>query len=798
MSKRAFKNKKNIVKTTEFYKGTSKWLIIVESPSKCSKIEYFLGTDYKCIASKGHIRSIEGLKSIDKKNNYNPLFSIIPEKSGHIDVMRKIIDLYPKDKIILASDDDREGEAIAWHICELFDIPININNRIVFHEITKNAVLSAISNPIKINMGLVYAQHARQVLDILVGFKISPVLWKYLYNNKDNSLSAGRCQTPALRLVYDNEMKKRNGTGIEMKYKVTGKFFSHNLDFDLSTDFLKKEQALEFLEKSKNHEHMLTLGSQKESYKSPPQPFNTSDLLQIASNVLHLSPTETMKYCQILYQDGEITYMRTESKKYSSKFLDESKKYITSQWGDEYIGELETIENKNENNPHEAIRVTHIDKNELYNAEGKLAALYKLIWKNTVESCMPKAKYHVYEAKITAPNKLFYKKNVEIPIFLGWRKVLEKNSETVSDKQNNENGLLFFLQTIIKSQKPVNYNSIECILSFYNKHSHYTEASLIKELEDIGIGRPSTYAMLVHTIQERGYVKRTDIEGEKHTCIDYVLSSKGIQEMKKEKIAGNEKNKLLIQSTGIIVAEFLTKNFEELFSYDYTKTMEHKLDIISNNSTENIVKWYDLCKECETTIKKLLEPVSKISKTAYKIDDTHDLIFVKFGPAIRNTLSDGNIEYKSVKKDFNIDLEKMKNGEYTLSDLMESEERLLGKYEGEDIYLKTGRYGNYVEWGKNKKNIDEIKKPFSEITLNDVLQDSEKKTSKPTSNKIIRVLNDEFSVREGKYGPYVFYQPAGSPKPKFLDIKKFRFGFTTCEIDVLLNWLCETYNINQT
>jgi DNA topoisomerase-1 len=457
--------------------NTAEYLIIVESPSKCKKIEEYLGMNYCCIASKGHIRSIHNLKSIDIKNNFQITFEEITEKKSHIEFMKKIIARFSKNNIILATDDDREGEAIAWHICKVFDLSIDDTKRIIFHEVTKPALLKAVENPIKINMNLVYAQHSRQILDLLVGFKISPVLWKYIYKNKENSLSAGRCQTPALRLVYDNEMERKEEL-LEKKYKITGEFFQYQkkgILFHLSKEFEKESEVFNFLEKTKDFEHIFKIESPVVITKSPPKPFNTSSLLQTASNILHMSPKETMSLCQQLYQDGHITYIRTDSMKYSGTFIVEATKYITAKYKSEYIGNLSEIENKDTSNPHEAIRVTHIEVETISGENTRMLALYKLIWRNTMESCMSNYKYTVQKANITAPLDLYYTTEIEIPIFLGWKKVSEKTETT--NEQMKGTALLFFLETV---NKKFSYNKIQASVSIRGTEKHYTEASLIK------------------------------------------------------------------------------------------------------------------------------------------------------------------------------------------------------------------------------------------------------------------------------------------------------------------------------
>lgn len=771
--------------------NNAQYLIIVESPSKCTKIEHFLGEDYCCIASKGHIRTIDGLNSIDTKGNFEPMFSIIEEKKNHIEFMRTIIEKFSKNNIILATDDDREGEAIAWHICKLFDLPVETTKRIIFHEITKQAICNAVKEPTTVNMDIVHAQHARQVLDVIVGYKISPYLWKYLYNNKSNSLSAGRCQTPALRLVYDNE--KNKNAGIEMRHKTVGTFFSKNIEFTLNHEFEKQPDVLDFLEKSKSFEHKLTICSQKESIKSAPKPFNTSRLLQTSNSMLHISPKDTMNICQQLYQNGFITYMRTESTLYSSTFLEKAKKYILNEWlSNDYLGNLDKLENKDSSNPHEAIRVTYIETYSIPNCEDRrMNAIYKLIWKNTLASCMSDARYNVIPIKISAPLSYNYLYEIEIPVFLGWKKIEERTSKNeLIDNQSSQSSLLLFFQSIQSNPKNVTYQRIETSIVVRNKHQHYTEASLISKLEEMGIGRPSTFATIVETIQERGYVLRTDLTGEKVQCKEYILSGVKIVETIKEKIFGNEKNKLVIQPIGILTIEFLVQYYHQLFSYEYTKNMEDQLDTISSG---NVSEWSQICKSCYQEIKELSSPIKNIQKQCFKIDDNHDFIFEKYGPSIRRKLDDGKFDYMNVKKEMEIDLEKLKRGEYSLDELLELKTNLLGKYQNEDMFIKNGRYGPYVEWGDKKESIKDIKKPLCDITLADIEKFLEKENT--VGKNILRPLNEHMSIRKGQYGPYVFYKTESMKKPQFLNIKKFQEGYLTCEKEILISWLCDTYNL---
>jgi DNA topoisomerase-1 len=768
----------------------AEFLIIVESPSKCAKIEKFLGDKYCCIASKGHLRTIAGLSSIDIKNEtFQPTFSSLEDKKDHIEHMRTIITKFTKENIILATDDDREGEAIAWHICEIFGLSITTTHRIKFHEITKNAVINAVTTPTKLNMDLIHAQHARQVLDIIVGFTISPFLWKYLYHDKSNSLSAGRCQTPALRLVYDNDMK--NDGKREVSYKTTGIFTTKNLAFELQKNFEQYDEVLDFLEESKDFQHILSIGSPKDTKRSAPQPFNTSRLLQHTSNVMHMSPKETMSLCQRLYQEGHITYMRTDSKQYSKQFLEEASKYIMKEWKNEkFLGDLEVLENKENSNPHEAIRVTNINLRHLEKTEEsiRLVTLYNLIWLNTVESCMADAKMKITNVNITAPCENMYVYVHEIPVFLGWLVVKEKSNNDLVDKQNELGSLLFWLKTI---NPIIPYNRIDSTITIKTKDHHYTESSLIKKLETLGIGRPSTYATLIDTIQERGYVKRTDIEGMKQICREPSLEKNTITTIEKERIFGNEKQKLILQPLGKIVIEFLIEHFQELFSYNYTRTMEEKLDIIGT-----VDEWSDICKTCYNEIKDLSKPLSKLEKHAYAIDATHDFLFEKFGPVIRAKKEDGTIHYISVKKDIRIDLEKLENGGYKLDELVELNNIFMGFYEGEELFIKNGQYGSYVQWGEHTKSLGKTKRQIDTFTLEEIIAIiTENDTCENKTNNVLRELTPFMSVRRGKFGAYIYYKRPDMQRPEFYNMKKFPHGFSTCEARTLIDWVKNTYKI---
>lgn len=789
--------------------GNVKWLIIVESPSKCAKIEHYLGHEYKCIASKGHIREIVGLKNIDTGHNFHPTFTIIPDKSGHIEQMRKIIGHFSWTNILLATDDDREGEAIAWHICEVFGLPVDTTPRIMFHEITKPAILTAVQNPGYINQPLVYAQHARQILDIIVGFKISPLLWRYVHKGKkDTGLSAGRCQTPALRLVYDNEMARIKGTGLETKYKTIGHFFclSQTIDFELNREFDDKDSIKEFLDRSIKHVHQMTILSPKESKRSPPKPFNTSRLLQIASQTLHTSPKQTMQICQNLYQNGHITYMRTDNTKYAPAFLDTMSEFLLEEYKDSaYICENihETLSTSLDNqtsqiqNPHEAIRITNIQLRELpSNADPREASMYRLIWRNTVQSCMSDAIYKIVNVRITAPMDLHYSHCIEIPKFLGWKRVKSIDNDPNLDNNNTinpESRLLFLSALSPETMTNVPYSYIDSTVTMRNHTSHYTEASLIQKLEDLGIGRPSTFASLVDTIQTRGYVKHMDIKGTKIECEEFILRDNTIESKISEKVFGQEKSKLAIQPIGRVTMEFLVKHFEQLFSYDYTKQMEQDLDQIHDTNESS---WTSICRKCYLEIQEMSKPLieSRTGKcSAYKIDDENELLIQPFGASIRNTSNEtGQISYLPARNDLDIDFAKLgNNGEtYQVSDIVAFKKSNLGEYAGLLVTLHNGKYGPYIRWGDKTQSLGDIS--IQDITLEHVipLLDNTRRPPPPPKNAaILRPITMEMSIRSGKFGPYVYYKTDQMKKPAFIPLKKFNQNPITCNLDILTKWI---------
>jgi DNA topoisomerase-1 len=484
--------------------------------------------------------------------------------------------------------------------------------------------------------------------------------------------------------------------------------------------------------------------------------------------------------------------MRTESQKYSHVFLNKAKEYIIKRFEKiEYIGKMDDIVNKDSKNPHEAIRVTHIELNTIETVNSRTLTLYKLIWKNTIESCMSDARYYNTPILMTAPMNLIYKHIIEVPIFLGFTKLVEELRTNTIDDQNTGCALLLYIQSSPKEN--IKYNKITSNLSLHCKHSHYTEASLIKKLEDLGIGRPSTFAIIIDTIIERGYVKKMDIEGINIKAKEFTLEKNVIQLEEKERTFGNEKGKLVIQPIGSVVTEFLYNHFNSLFSYDYTTKMESVLDEISigNDKSE---PWYKICDVCNIEIKNLLKPIEKIGKQSFDINGSeYKFVFEKYGPVLRKSIND-IYEYKKIKQDIKIDLDKLQKGEYHINELLEEKtDQIIGELNGVSIILKSGPYGEYIEYGDKKESI----KSFGDCKTKEEITElfKNKISSQLNDNKMIRSLTEELSIRNGKYGAYIYYKTDKMSKPKFLNIQKFKESYKHCSEEVIIKWIKETYNI---
>jgi DNA topoisomerase I len=794
------------------------FLVIVESPSKIGKIKSYLGPGYHVIASMGHITHIEGLKNIDHIHHYQVQYAVLASKRVHVEEMRETLRGYTKDRIIIATDNDREGEAIGFHLCEVFGLPLETTRRIVFNEITPDALQYAIAHPSVLNLNIIRSQHARQILDMFIGFKLSPLLWKYVYSSKANTLSAGRCQTPALRLVYDNHMEGRRlteGTGPSVQYKTVGHFFPpFSLACELNHAFQSPDEVRTFLKLSLTFDHRFSLAEKVASVRAPPAPLNTAKMLQTATHALHLPPKAIMNLAQKLYQEGHITYMRTEAKKYSQDFLQKASAYIQSLRYDgtkgnnaRYVGDLTRLSNEGTGLPHEAIRVTDIYTTRIEGTDTKLNALYQFIWRNTVESCMAPAEYDVYKIRITAPQDHVYNHALEIPRFLGWKALMAHDASATKEAAEGQTVLLY-----LRSAKSALYIYLESSVVVIGLHSHYTESGLIQRLEDLGIGRPSTYAMFVDTIQERGYVLKTDVPGIRQSCTQFIMrvTDTDIQETVVEKEFGKERDKLVIQPLGILCMEFLLAHFQSLFAYDYTKHMEESLDKISMGCEDTGAPWYTICETTRRDILQKIKDMTHIHKQTYPLDATHDVVFQSFGPCVRVRNKEGSEhEYLPIKPSVKLDLEALKQGKYRREDLILYNRSHLGVYEGQEVALHTGPYGMYVTWGDIKKSLGTLEVaeqrmasewgPGPDWDVETVGRWISGKSSpaitegegESEDSKIIRVLSQDMSLRRGQYGMYVYYKPSTAPRPTFINLRKFPEDAQTCEADILISWCME-------
>ena len=802
-------------------------LVIVESPAKCHKIETYLGPGYKVLASFGHLRTLDGLDAIDINNGFKPTFTIIQEpiKLKQIEKLRS--EIAKADEVILATDSDREGEAIAWHLCDMFGLSTEKTKRIVFNEVTEQALNAAIRNPTHLNMDLISAQQSRQILDLLVGFTITPYLWQCVSRNSKNSLSAGRCQTPALNLVYDNHLEIQEAPG-SLIYNTSGYFTNMNLLFDLNKQFEIKDDVIHFLEHCKTSTFYCTTSNPKKSIRKAPEPLTTSTLQQMASNDLHMSPKETMKHAQELYEGGYITYMRTDSKKYSSEFIENTKTYIVSEYGKDFISQnIDALRNDNttEHLPqslslslslslpqslplslplslaHEAIRPVSVNVRSVTEVSVKSQKLYSLIWTRTVESCMSSAQYNTITAKINLEplhkSQAEFSYKTEQVVFAGWQIVKTKLPEAKEYQyflamKKTDKGLL-----VVPKKIDSKFNLI-------NLKSHYTEARLVQLLEEKGIGRPSTFASLIDKLLEREYVKKQNIEGQKIEGNDFLLhiDKKTIETTIVKKEFGNETNKLVIQPLGLIVIEFLLKHFNSFFNYDYTREMEHALDLIACNKKQ----WITLCDECHKTLISITKDLKNETKFALKIDDLHTLIIGKHGPVIKrqtlNKSKDKEVTFIAVKKDLDITQAHL----LKLEDIIESKETkangLIGKYKGENLFIKKGKYGLYVQWTKDgKQETQSLKeldgKTIDQVEYLNVLRILERDTTLDPERPVgfVRELSSTLSIRTSKTGDYIFYKKPRVKTPQFFKLKEFNSDARKCDKEVLLNWIKLTYKV---
>lgn len=708
-------------------------LIIVESSSKCAKIEELLDHQYKCVACFGHIREIDSLQNV-----YECKYKNIKK---NVDNLRKHIS--NANDIILATDDDREGEGIAWHLCQVFSLNVKTTKRIIFNEITRDALQKAINNPTVVNMDIVEAQTARMVLDRIVGFKISPILWKNI--NRSGKLSAGRCQTPALRLIYENETDIKN-TNHNYIFKTTTSIL--DVGFELKKQMTEEEEVQQFLEASKSFEHSLSRTKETSIKKTPPVPFITSTLQQAASNKYNMAPKLLMIIAQKLYQSGKITYMRTDNPNLSIECSEKIKKYILNRFGENFLGQSAYI-HKSKKYAHECIRPTNIQLTQLSNEfSPQERNIYKMIWERTVQSCMSNASGLSYQCHISAPFDTYYLSKFEKITFLGFLALQESQPNTKYETFMNMT-LGKVILKVIQSENNIT-----------NLKQHYTEAKLVRLLESHGIGRPSTYALLLDKLKTKGYVEKTHLPGFPIECTDYTLSNKTIKTQTHTKMFGAEKNKLVITSLGMIVIEFCLSVFKPMFEYEYTSNMEKHLDIIANGKEDR----KNICLRANDDIDRLIGNIKE--KENYEIEENHFYIIGKYGPCIK-VKGKTKDSFLSIKK--GITLKTIKEKQLKVKDIIEN--NIIGEYNGETLHLMKGKYGAFTKYNGKTYSLKNIP-----ISLQNVIREIEKQKS--------LVISDDISIKKGKYGHYVYYKTNKMTKPIFLGLKKYNLTTRSTREDI--------------
>ncbi len=739
-------------------------LVIVESPSKAVTIQKFLGKDYVVKPSFGHIRDLQEKKlSVDVENGFKPEYSVPADKKKIVSELKKAAS--GASTVWLASDEDREGEAISWHLFETLGLKKENTHRIVFHEITKEAILHAIQTPRDIDMNLVDAQQARRVLDRLVGFELSPILWRKI----QPKLSAGRVQSVALRLVVDRE-KDIMAFKPEPFYKVTAIFHpegtaaSVKVSATLDTKFKGIEEARKFLEDSIGAHFSIESIEQKEGSRFPAPPFTTSTLQQEASRKLHFPVSKTMRVAQALYERGLITYMRTDSTNLSSLALGTAKSFITDNYGAEYSKTRQyKTHSKGAQEAHEAIRPTFI-ANTSIDGDSAENALYNLIWKRTVASQMADAKVMNTNIKV-ASDKRSEKFGIQASqiLFDGFLKVYMESSDDPSSDDEE-----VILPSLRKGDS-LDAKSISAECKFTQAQPRYSEATLVKKLEELGIGRPSTYAPTITTLTTgRGYIVKGDKEGKRVSVQDMELKGSVIAESKKVEVLGAEKGKLIPQEIGMIVTDFLVKNFNSILDYDFTANVEKDFDKIA----EGKKVWNSVISEFYNPFHGKVEETlnnkeySHVSKELGKDPSDGEIItakYGKYGPYIQKGDGDKR-QFASLGKGQLIE-------NITLEDALKLFKlpRTVGQYQGVDIIALKGKFGPYIKWGDKNFSLPRGVDPVS-VPLEDCSALVEKELNKPTTNNVIAEFKDsDIQVINGRYGPYIKHDGANYKIPR--DVK---------------------------
>ena len=755
-------------------------LVIVESPAKAKTIEKFLGKDYKVMSSFGHIRDLKKKTLSINEKTMEPDYEIPEEKRKLVSELKKQVK--EAQRVWLASDEDREGEAISWHLCEVLGLDKDNTNRIVFHEITPNAILDAIEHPRHLDMNLVNAQQARRVLDRLVGFKLSPVLWRKV----KPALSAGRVQSVAVRLIVEREREIQAFVS-EPYYRVSAVFTVPQAEghiaevkAELDKRFATREEAVAFLERCRKAQFTVGSVSKKPLKRMPAPPFTTSTLQQEAARKLGYTVTQTMMVAQHLYENGRITYMRTDSVNLSKLALAASRDAITQLWGAEYSHTRNFhTHSKGAQEAHEAIRPTYISEQTI---EGTVQErrLYDLIWKRTVASQMAESEIEktVVTIDIDGQEEKFIADG-EVVTFDGFLKVYHESTD--DENQDNEGGNTL---PALNTGDLLERKTITSTEKYSQGPVRYTEASLVKKLEELGIGRPSTYAPTISTIQQREYVVKGDKAGEERQYVTDTLSANRIVSKTRTEVAGKEKGKLLPTDIGTVVNDFLMEHFPEIMDYNFTAKVESQFDQIAEGHEEWTSMMHNFDHDFEPTVRKVMNARSehKAGEREMGIDPlSHRPVFVKigrFGPVVQIGSADDEVKPRFAQLPSGKSIETI-----TLDEALELFRlpRNIGEYEGDIVTIGSGRFGPYVQHGGKYVSLPKEMDPMT-VTLADAIKLIAEKREQERQRHIKSFEEDStMQVLNGRFGPYITCDGKNYRLPKSLHERAAQLTYAECK-----------------
>ena len=747
----------------------AKNLVIVESPAKAKTIEKFLGSEFQVESSYGHIADLPSKEiGVDVANGFKPKYEVSSDKKA---LVKKLKDLSKNAETVwLASDEDREGEAISWHLAEELKLDKSKTKRIVFHEITKSAIQKAIENPRGIDYNLVNAQQARRVLDRLVGYELSPVLWKKV----KGGLSAGRVQSVSVRLIVEREREIQEFKAVA-SYSVTAEFTNEAgkvVKAKLPKNFVTKKEAEDFLQKNIGSTYKVADLETKPTKKSPAAPFTTSTLQQEAARKLYFPVGITMQIAQRLYEAGLITYMRTDSVNLSQEAMAAAQAEITSYYGAEYSKPRNyNTKSKGAQEAHEAIRPTDMSRHTV-NVERDQARLYELIWKRTLASQMADAELERTNVKIEANNHSeVFQATGEVIKFEGFLKVYLEGND---DDDEEQEGMLPALKV---NEKLINHN-ITATERYSRPPSRYTEASLVKKLEELGIGRPSTYAPTISTIQKRGYVEKREREGEERKYTVYELKKGAITSSEKTEVTGRDKNKLSPTDIGVVVTDFLEDHFAKIMDYHFTAEVEEKFDKIAQGLTEWTKMIHDFYNPFHANVEDTLEHSDRATgerELGVHPDSGKKIIarIGRFGPMIQigDEQTDGEKpQFASLRGEQSIN-------SITLEEALELFKlpRTLGEFEEQVVKANIGRFGPYIQHGKIFASIPKGEDPMT-VTYDRAVEILKEK-QEADANKIIKIFPEDENVQllNGRWGAYLKIGKNNYKLPKTADPEKLTY-----------------------